>query len=273
MPSSFPSTGGPDTRPHAGHTSASGWLTTWRTPGPARRRLLCLPPAGGAAHLYRHWAAGLPAGTEVVAVELPGHGTRMTERPVTRMAEVIDGIETALDPLPELPLVIFGHSMGAVVGWELARSLRHRRGHPVRGMISACSPAPTAPPPSRWGAGAETPDEELLALLDRSRSLPAELRAHPEFLRLYLPVLRADLEILARHRARREHPLPCALRVYLGSDDPLVGEAQAWPWAAEELCGDRLLRVFPGGHFFLHEHPGPVLDALTRDLDLMTPGA
>ncbi|MER7901581.1 alpha/beta fold hydrolase [Streptomyces sp. NPDC096046] len=273
MRSGSPPTGGPGTRSRTGRTSASDWVTIWRTPGPASRRLLCLPPAGGAAHLYRHWAAGLPAGTEVVAVELPGHGTRMSERPVTRMAEVVDGIETALDALHELPLVIFGHSMGAVVGWELARSLRHRRGHPVRGLIAAASPAPTAPPPPRWQAGAGTPDEELIALLDQSRSLPAELRSHSEFLRLYLPVLRADLEILARHRARREPPLPCALRVYLGGDDPLVGEAEAWPWADEELDGDRLLRVFPGGHFFLHEHPGPVLDVLARDLDLMTLGA
>ncbi|MGW6269652.1 thioesterase II family protein [Streptomyces sp. NPDC055060] len=265
-----------DVPPHAGPRRAaagSPWLRTWHSGGRTRRRLLCLPPAGGAAHVYARWAPRLPAGTEVAAVELPGHGTRIGERPLTRMADVVTGIETALDALPEQPLVIFGHSMGAVVGWELARSLRHRRGHPVHAMITAASPAPTAPPPARWARGAATPDEELFALLDHSRSLPAQLRENTEFLDLYLPVLRADLEILSGHRARREDPLACALRVYVGADDPLVGEAEAWPWSPQDVAGDRRLRIFPGGHFFLHEHPGPVLDGLARDLAHVTPGA
>ncbi len=272
MSSSSTPLGSPSAAP--GHPApASRWLRTWRSPGIARRRLLCLPPAGGTAQAYSRWADRLPAGTEVAAVELPGHGARMSEQPMTRMADVVDGIETALAGLDELPLVILGHSMGAVVGWELARSLRHRRGHPVRGIVAAASPAPSLPPPERWASGANTPDEDLLALLDNSRSLPPELRGHPEFLRLYLPVLRADLEVLSGHRARREHPMPCALRVYTGRDDLLVGPDEAWPWAPEEVDGDRRLRVFPGGHFFLHEHPGPVLDALAHDLELITPGA
>ncbi|MFJ3963706.1 thioesterase II family protein [Streptomyces sp. NPDC090036] len=281
--------------PVAAAAAGSRWLRIRRSPGPARRRLLCLPPAGGTAQAYGHWAEQLPDGTEVVSVELPGHGSRMGEPALHRMADVIDGIETALAALPELPLVIFGHSMGAVVGWELARSLRHRYGQrgndggdsgdggnaigggsggqPVRGIIVAASAHPAADRPDRWAAGADTPDEELLALLDHSRSLPPALREHPEFLRVYLPVLRADLEVLARHRARRERPMPCALRVYTGGDDPLVGPDEAWPWGPGEVDGDRLLRVFPGGHFFLHENPGPVLAALARDLELITPGA
>ncbi|WP_200262092.1 alpha/beta fold hydrolase [Streptomyces sp. HSG2] len=72
----------------------------------------CLPPAGGTAQAYARWAGHLPDGTEVAAVELPGHGSRMGEPPLTRMADVVEGIETALAARPELPLVIFGHSMG-----------------------------------------------------------------------------------------------------------------------------------------------------------------
>ncbi|MFI6377780.1 thioesterase II family protein [Streptomyces sp. NPDC050546] len=271
----------PSSRPHSGRLGrpdrrapASDWLKIWRTsPTAPTRRLLCLPPAGGAGRLYADWAAALPTGTEVVAVELPGHGTRVTEEPLTRMADIVEGVETALDTLDELPTVVFGHSMGAAVGWELCRSLRHHRHQLVHGMVAAASPAPTAPAPERWQAGAATADEDLLALLDNSQGLPAELRTHPEFLDLYLPVLRADLEVLARHRARRERPLPCALRVYLGADDPLVSEREAWPWAPDETEGDRALHVFPGGHFFLHENPGPILAQLARDLHWMTPGA
>ncbi|MFD3518768.1 thioesterase II family protein [Streptomyces sp. NPDC058657] len=296
MRSSSPPLGGPapaPPRPAPVSAPAAGesWLRVRRSPGPARRRLLCLPPAGGTAQAYGRWAEQLPGGTEVVAVELPGHGSRMGEPPLTRMADVVAGIETHLAALPELPLVIFGHSMGAAVGWELARSLRHRYGQrpagtgrygrgsageadqPVRGVIAAAAVPPSANPPARWAAGADTTDEDLLALLDHSRHLPPELRHHQEFLRLYLPVLRADLEVLARHRARREHPMPCALRVYAGDDDPLAGPGTAWPWAPEEVGGDRLLRVFPGGHFFLHEHPQPVLAALARDLETIAPGA
>lgn len=250
--------------------SRSPWLRTWHAPGTPRLRLLCLPPAGGAAHLYRHWAAHLPEGTEVSAVELPGHGSRLQETPRTRMADLVDGIESALDTLAPLPLVVFGHSMGAVVGLELARSLRHHRGVLVRGLVAAASPAPAAPAPRRWANGTRTADEDLLDLLDQCAGLPPELREHPQFLRLYLPVLRADLEVLARHRPRREQPLPCTLRVYTGADDPLVTPGDAWPWTDAETTGDRAAHTFPGGHFFLHDDPHPVLRQLARDLAFMT---
>ncbi|WP_158574057.1 thioesterase II family protein [Streptomyces triticagri] len=254
------------------HSPAGGWLRRWRTPGdgPPRRRLLCLPPAGGAAHLYADWARVLGHTTEVAAVELPGRGARGGEPPLNRMADIVTGVESALDTLPELPLVVFGHSMGAVVGWELCRSLRHRRDVLVRGMVAAATPAPHLPPPRRWQAGSDTRDEDLLRLLDHSQSLPPELRGNAEFLRLYLPVLRADVEVLARHRPRRERPMPCALSIYVGAGDPLVTEQDAWPWAPGEVSGERALHVFPGGHFFPHEHPGPVLRRLARDLDTMT---
>ncbi|MEV8536207.1 alpha/beta fold hydrolase [Streptomyces sp. NPDC051211] len=258
------------------HAEPADWLKTWyaprTTPATARRRLLCLPPAGGAAHLYRDWAPSLPTGTEVLAVELPGHGSRLTEEPLTRMAEVVDGIVTALETLPNpaLPMVVLGHSMGAVIGWELCRTLRHYSGRPVRGLVSVASPAPSRPSPDRWRAGAESTEEALLNLLDQSESLPPELRHNPEFLDFYLPVLRADMEILAHHEARRESPLPCDLRVYTGERDPLVTEADAWPWDGEETLGSRELVPFPGGHFFLHENPRPVLERLSADIETMT---
>ncbi|MFG2295499.1 thioesterase II family protein [Streptomyces sp. NPDC048603] len=254
----------------------AAWLKHWYAPrtteATARRRLLCLPPAGGAAHLYRGWAASLPAGTEVLAVELPGHGSRLTEEPLTRMADVVDGVITALESLPDpsLPTVVLGHSMGAVIGWELCLALRHYSGRPVRGLVSVAAQAPTRPAPARWRAGAQSTEAELLDLLDNSRSLPPELRHNPEFLDFYLPVLRADLEILARHVPRREAPLPCELRVYTGESDPLVGEADAWPWDGAETEGRRAFAAFPGGHFFLHETPGPFLERLAADLEEMT---
>ncbi|GAA3463945.1 alpha/beta fold hydrolase [Saccharothrix longispora] len=232
-------------------------------PGPARARVLCLPPGGGSAQLYQRWPALLGADLDVVAVELPGRGERSLEAPLTRMTDVVAGVVGALDALDDLPLVVFGHSMGAVVGWELCRELRATGRAVPAGLVVAGAAAPGAPDAAR-PRGPVT-DAELVGLITSSDGLPPGTSLDPLLLGYLLPVLRADLAVVNDFRPDPRPPLPCALRVYLGADDVTVPAEEAEPWAAE-VEGPVVVRTFPGGHFFPRDEEAAVLARLRLDV-------
>ncbi|OXM45005.1 thioesterase II family protein [Amycolatopsis alba] len=239
------------------------WLRHFSRSGRARARLLCLPPGGGSARIYQNWGEPLGAEIDVVGVELPGRGDRGMERPITDMAELIDGVLPELDGLDELPLVVFGHSMGAVVAWELCRTLRATRGWLPEGLVVAAAAAPGSLHAPNWRS--ETSDEGLIELITRAEGLPADTPPDPLFLEYILPILRADLTVVNEFRPEPRPPLRCDLRVYLGADDPLAGEAEAVGWLAE-VEGTARVSTFPGGHFFPRDNATSMLTQLRQDI-------
>lgn len=241
------------------------WLERWSRPAVPRLRLLCLPPAGGAAHLYRTWGDRLPMDVEVIAAELPGHGTRLAQPPLTQASAVTDRLAAELNALPPLPLVVFGHSMGAIIGLAVCRALR--RGAPgwaPAGLIVAGSEA-------RASRRAATPlaagtDDDLRNFLSSAHGRTAPVLTEPSLVELLLPVLRADLALLAAFGEDDDAPpLACPVRAFGGTDDPLVTAADLQDWAAES-DGDFVVEMFPGGHFFVAEAEEAVLPAVQRFL-------
>src|ERR1700754_4806453 len=99
------------------------WIVGTRINPGASLRLFCFPYAGGSAAIYHAWQRHLPENVEVCAVELPGRGGRLKEKPFDRMAPLIDGLTDALLPFLDLPFAFFGHSMGSLLCFELARML------------------------------------------------------------------------------------------------------------------------------------------------------
>src|SRR5450759_4546174 len=105
-------------------TAFASWIAC-RKPNPqARLRLFCFPYAGTGASIFRTWSDGLPAEVEVCPVEFPGRGTRLMETPFTQLSPLVQALAQALVPLMDKPFAFFGHSLGALVGFELARQLR-----------------------------------------------------------------------------------------------------------------------------------------------------
>jgi surfactin synthase thioesterase subunit len=209
--------------------------------------------------LYQRWPAILGPGVEVVAVELPGRGERSTQPPVTDMTTLVSTLVTEVARLDDLPLVVFGHSMGGLVGWELCRRLP-RTPH---GLIVAAAAAPTRLHSPRWRS--ETTDEGLRELITRSAGLPSETSLDPLFLEYFLPVLRADLTLVNSFEPEPLPPLRCPLRVYRGSADPLVGDDEADAWLGETE-GDARVHVFDGGHSFPRDIPEVMLAQLRADV-------
>lgn len=239
------------------------WIA-YRKPRPqARLRLFCFPHAGGGALMYRTWADGLPADAEVCPIQLPGRGTRLLEPLVTQLSPLIQALAQALLPLLDKPFAFFGHSLGALVSFELTRQLRRQYGmQPVRLFVSA-GRAPQLPP---RGLPIHTlPEGDFLAELRRLNGTPKEVLEHEELMRIALPVLRADFAVYETYVYATELPLHCPISTFGGLRDRTVSQSDLEAWR-EQTSGAFSLQMFPGDHFFLNTTQSLLLRVLSQEL-------
>lgn len=245
-------------------TSKTGdWQVRWHPAPDARLRLFCLPHAGGGAQPYRSWAARAAPGVEVVAIRLPGRETRFREPPYTRLRDVVPALLDHLGPALDRPYAVFGHSMGALIGYEMAHACR-RLGlrSPDRLLVSG-RPAPHLPdgqPPVH-----DAPTPRLVARLREMGGTPPEILAEPAALASMLPLLRADFAVAETYQYRDAPPLHCPISVYGGADDPYATPADLYAWSRHSAAGCTV-RVMTGGHFFLHEPDARLIPVIRADL-------
>jgi surfactin synthase thioesterase subunit len=203
---------------------------------------------------YRGLVSRLPAQVELLAAELPGHGQRYREPPAATMAELVDGLITEILPLRG-PLAIYGHSMGALVGLELARAIRARQGRSPAALLVASSdcPAAAASPAAVGGLRPlDLSDADWRATLRDLGGVDDPALTDPHVLDMLMSALHGDLVLLDSYRYRVDRPLGCAVRVYAGTSDPTVTEAGLAAWRAESPRDFEVVRL-PGGHFFPRE--------------------
>ncbi|HEX2049621.1 MAG TPA: alpha/beta fold hydrolase [Actinomycetota bacterium] len=246
----------------------SGWFAFRRERDDAPIRLFCLPHAGGGALLFRSWHDALP-GVDVCPVELPGRGTRLRDAPVEDAVSLALALADEMQPLLDRPYALFGQSMGAVVAFETARTLR-RDGAPVPAMfVSAsrnCPCLPDARPKVHM-----LPDDEFTVALRRFGGTPEIVLQDPDMMDLFRPTLRADFAVAETYRYELEAPFECSVCVYSGDGDDLVDDPGLAAWQ-REFTGRFTQRRFPGGHFFVQKHAADVLRTLSEDLATVTPG-
>lgn len=240
----------------------------WRYPRetPSAARLLCLPHAGGGAFLQRGWPALLPPSTEVVSVELPGRGTRMREPPATDVRTAVADLAADLAAMEDLPLAIFGHSMGAVLAFELAL-LRRRMGRtPLALFLAGCAaPERLAGRPKIH----ELDDDAFLARLVRLEAIPAEVLADPDLRAMVLGVLRADITMLETYVGDEDAAVDCPVWVLGGRDDDAATADDLQAWRVHARAGFEHAE-FAGGHFFVNSEARSLVDLLgTRLLSLL----
>ena len=224
------------------------WLSCPRPQAQVRARLLCLPHAGGSPTAFRPWAADMPPDVEMLVLRLPGREARLRETPLTHVDEVVGPLAEALSPLLDVPLVVFGHSLGAMLGFELCRSMR-RAGLPApkRLVVSGRN----APGVGRSLTLHTLSDQELVAEVQRIYGgIPQAILDEPELLALTLPVLRADLAVNETHELSDEAPLECGIEAYGGLDDPHVSLAGLEGWGAHTSASFAAERC-EGDHFYL----------------------
>lgn len=244
---------------------ATPWFTSQRLNPLARLRLFCFPYAGGGAPIYRLWPQSLPSEIEVCVGQLPGRGTRLREQPFTSLDALVEAAAEAIAPLLDKPFALFGHSMGAMISFELARKLREQgRPQPVHLFVSGRR-APQLP--NRDTMSYNLPEAELGQELLRLNGTPREVLEHPELMELMLPLLRADFSVVETYVYRPGVPLDCPLTAFGGLRDAEVSREQLEAWR-EQTTGEFTLRMLPGDHFFLNDPQSQalLLRALAKDL-------
>jgi medium-chain acyl-[acyl-carrier-protein] hydrolase len=243
--------------------TADRWITRPRPLPRARLRLFCLAHAGGGASAFRGWPDVLPADVEVCPVQLPGRENRIGEKAFDRVEPLIEALADAVDGYLDRPFALFGHSNGALLSFELSRTLRARgRPGPVH-LFPSGRRAPDLPADS---APIHTlPEAEFLADLQELGGLPPQLLEHRELLELLVPLLRADVSIHETYEFREQAPLECPFTAYGGLADVKVSRAQLEAWERHST-GPFTLRMFPGGHFYLQEDRDATLRTLSADL-------
>jgi medium-chain acyl-[acyl-carrier-protein] hydrolase len=223
------------------------WFTRWPAAAP-RLRLICLPYAGAMAAAFADWPAALAPFIELIAVELPGRGRRLKEQPYVRIDDLIPALLDALQPAFEPPFAIFGHSLGALIAFELARALRAARlPRPGHLFLSGHTPPRLT---DHGSPVAALPAESFVDWLRSCGGTPPEILADAELLELVLPVLRADVAVVESHRYRAQEPLAMPITAYSGANDQFAPTALMAGWQAE-TTGTFALKELPGAHFFL----------------------
>lgn len=245
-------------------TSALDSWIACRKPNPqARLRLFCFPYVGTGASIFRTWSDGLPADVEVCPVQFPGRGTQLMETPFTELSPLVQALAQALAPLLDKPFAFFGHSLGALVGFELTRQLRRLSGvQPVRLFVSAAR-APQIPPRDRPIHALS--EGEFLVELRRLNGIPRKVLEDAEVMQIMLPVLRADFAVYETYVYSTEPPLDCFISSFGGLQDQRVsrGDLEAW---RDQTNASFSLRMFPGDHFFLNTTQRLLLQALSQEL-------
>lgn len=241
----------------------STWLVVPRPNPEAKLRLFCFPYSGASAAIYLRWPESLPPNIEVCAVQLPGHGTRLAEPPFRRLPALVQATAQALLPYLDLPFAFFGHSMGALLSFELARHLRQQLRLSPQHLFASGHGAPQLPdrsPPMH-----QLPECEFVDRLRELNGTPEEVLAHDELRQLVIPILRADFAICETYVYRPEPPLPCPISAYGGLRDRYVSHEELVAWQ-QQTTGAFVVRMFPGDHFYLNAGRDQLLYALAREL-------
>ncbi|MEV0128812.1 alpha/beta fold hydrolase [Dactylosporangium sp. NPDC050688] len=219
----------------------------------ATHSLYCFPFAGGSATYYAAWDRYFTGRVELVPVQLPGRGARMTEPPATDLCALADELAEVIAGEPT-EAMLFGHSMGAILAFEVGRRLT-AMGRPARHLFVTGRPAPPIVRPREPVSG--LPRAEFLRMLRDYGAADEAVFAHDDLLDLLIPMIRADFAMIENYRRRPGPRLTCPVTAWCGDDDPGVPPSAMVPWG-DETSGPFTLTVLPGGHFFLTEHHAAV---------------
>ncbi len=239
------------------------WPKWPRQDSPAAIRLFCFPYSGARASMYQSWIAGLPGFIEVCPVELAGRGSRLGEPPYTQIGPLVEEIAQGLMPYLEKPFAFFGHSMGALLSFELARFLRRRVGRQPALMVVSGHEAPQIP--HHEDPIHDLPEEEFVARLRGFNGTQEEVLKNRELRELIVPTLRADFALCETYEYTPDEPFDCPISVYGGLQDPFVTRENldAWRSQTTHLI---VTRFFPGDHFYLSHNQALLMRMLAQEL-------
>lgn len=238
------------------------WFERHAARGTTAARLFCIPHAGGSGYAYRDWMPHLPESVELLGVRLPGRGSRQREPAYVRMEPLVSALGAAILEHVDKPFALFGHSMGALIAFELSARLAQRGLLPLHLFVSGTRPphfSRNEPELHRL------PPESFLEELRHLNGTPLEILEDESMMSGLLPVLRADFELVETYPARARPAVYCPITALGGTEDQLVSEQQLQEWSLYTRLAFRC-RLFPGDHFFINSLESEVLALIKTTL-------
>jgi medium-chain acyl-[acyl-carrier-protein] hydrolase len=213
--------------------------------------------------MFHSWHVGLPEEVEVYGIQLPGRANRFSESPCTSVSQVVTELAPAMVFLIDKPFAFFGHSMGAILSFEVARWLRAHRAVLPRHMFVSGRRAPQVPDFSPWYH--QMSDVQFINHIFKMNGTPQEVLSDPELLRLVLPAIRADVQICETYQYVNDKPLGCPITAFAGGkdDEETASRMEGWVTQTTSLFSMHILR---GDHFFIHSNERELLQLLRDEL-------
>lgn len=226
--------------------------------------LFCIPHAGGGESVYRYWTSDLAPEAIVKRLQLPGRESRFGEPVLTTLDAALADLFRAAERDISRPFALFGHSMGALLAFELAHKLRENTARePVHFFVSACR-APHFPPLAV--PCSDLPQKDLIDTIDRRYGgIPSALVADDGMMKALLPAIRADFRILERYRASDRRPLNCPISVFGGWNDTATPLSTLEAWR-QYTTHDFNISMFDDGHFYLKSQKALLIDKIRASL-------
>jgi medium-chain acyl-[acyl-carrier-protein] hydrolase len=240
----------------------NAWLVCPKPNPQASMRLFCFHYAGGSATIFRRWPENLPSNIEVCAIQLPGRGSHIMAPPLTSVEQVIDGLSTAIAPWLDKPFMFFGHSMGALISFELTRRLRaeHNTG-PAQIFVSGRR-APQLPIHTSHHT---LPELEFMSVIRSFNGTPKVILENAEMMQAMLPLVRADFMLCETYQYTAQLPLDSPIHALGGIKDPEVDREHLEAWS-EQTTNAFKVQMFPGDHFFIQSCEAAVLQVVARSV-------
>lgn len=213
--------------------------------------------------MYRGWQRWFPEQLDLCLVHLPGHGKNMSQRAFSRIVPLVEEIVDHISFLTDIPYAFYGHSMGALISFELARELSRRQGSgPKHLFVSGCR-APQYPrdEPVTFNL----PHDAFLVELKKLNGTPEGVLANPELMELFMDLLRADFEVVQTYQYHPGQPLSCPITVYSGTEDEHVPVEACHQWQKQTSASCKV-RMFSGDHFFVRNAGPEFVNAFRTDL-------
>lgn len=240
------------------------WFPNVRSDSRVQLRLFCFPYAGGGTNIYRSWAAKLPPQVDVCAAQLPGRGQRIREASYTNVPELTKGLAEGIRPFLNQPFAFFGHSMGAMLAFELTRELRRTQNpQPVHLFASGrIAPQVRCPKDRTY----DLPQPQFIEKVLEMNGTPKEIMEHPELMGMMIPLLRADFEVVETYTYEPDAPLDCPITVLGGLQDFEVPRESLEAWHEQTTSPTFSVRILQGDHFFVNTAQMFIFRILTDEI-------
>lgn len=225
-------------------------------------RLFCFPYAGGGSSIYRGWSTQLH-GVDVVPALLPGREARVREPALTRSEQLVENLAREIFQYLDRPFGFFGHSMGAILSFELARRLRSERGVEPDYLFISGRRAPQLPEKDPYIH--DLPEPQFIAEIEKMNGTPREVLEHAELMQMLIPLLRADFAVCHTYSYVPGAPLRCPITVIGGTQDDTTTPAKLEAWREQTTARCRL-HMLDGGHFFIHDQLAQVFPLIMNGL-------